>query len=218
MTRITGRWRTAVAAAILAAVPAAPVVVAAPAGAGVSYCSDITAADDAGLIMRVRWRDHGKRIRVKHIRGEFYGTGIFAYFSDGWLAAGGKYLRRDWTRSEPTFRVPRDVALSGFDDLVMGRLSDPTLTTVQQPLGHMAALAIELVVQQIRGERAPLRSELPTSFIARESCGCGLTRVLHTASSPSSSPSDFVRRNAPRLTELMIRSIPSPDLAAFMRG
>ena len=63
--------------------------------------------------MRVRWRDHGKRIRVKHIRGEFYGTGIFAYFSDGWLAAGGKYLRRDWTRSEPTFRVPRDVVLHG---------------------------------------------------------------------------------------------------------
>jgi DNA-binding LacI/PurR family transcriptional regulator/C4-dicarboxylate-specific signal transduction histidine kinase/ActR/RegA family two-component response regulator len=108
-------------------------------------------------------------------------------------------------------RVPRDVALTGFDDLVMGRLSDPTLTTVQQPLGHMAALAVEILVRQIRGVDVPLCSELPTSFIARESCGCGLNRIAQPVRALLSSPADFVRRNAARLADLMVLSIPSPD-------
>lgn len=108
-------------------------------------------------------------------------------------------------------RVPRDMALSGFDDLVMGRLSDPSLTTVRQPLGHMAARAVELLVRQIRGETVPLRTELPTTFIARESCGCGLTAMLHSVRSPPSSSGDFVRQQTARLTELMVSAIPSPD-------
>ncbi|HEX6766381.1 MAG TPA: substrate-binding domain-containing protein [Polyangiaceae bacterium] len=69
-------------------------------------------------------------------------------------------------------RVPRDVPVTGFDDLVVARLGNPPLTTVAQPFEHMAQTAIELLLRQLAGEPVPLASELGTEFFARRSCGC----------------------------------------------
>jgi LacI family transcriptional regulator len=45
-------------------------------------------------------------------------------------------------------RVPEDVAIVGFDDLLIARLSIPTLTTIRQPLMEMAEAAYTMVVIQ----------------------------------------------------------------------
>ncbi|MCX6122827.1 MAG: substrate-binding domain-containing protein [Ignavibacteriales bacterium] len=45
-------------------------------------------------------------------------------------------------------RVPEDVAIVGFDDLLIARLSTPTLTTIRQPLMEMAEAAYTMVVIQ----------------------------------------------------------------------
>lgn len=45
-------------------------------------------------------------------------------------------------------RVPEDVAIVGFDDLPIARLSTPTLTTIRQPLIEMAEAAYTMVVIQ----------------------------------------------------------------------
>ncbi len=73
--------------------------------------------------------------------------------------------------------VPRDVRLTGFDDLVMGRLADPPLATVRQPLAEMAELSVELAVARIEGRPVSPVTEVPVDFLARESCGCGLHGV-----------------------------------------
>lgn len=44
--------------------------------------------------------------------------------------------------------VPRDIALTGFDDIPMAHLVTPALTTVQQPIAHMAKLAFDAVTHQ----------------------------------------------------------------------
>ena len=45
-------------------------------------------------------------------------------------------------------RIPEDVAIMGFDDLPIARLSTPALTTIRQPLKEMAEAAHKMVVHQ----------------------------------------------------------------------
>jgi LacI family transcriptional regulator len=45
-------------------------------------------------------------------------------------------------------RIPEDVAIVGFDDLPIARLSTPALTTMKQPLKEMAEVAYKMVVLQ----------------------------------------------------------------------
>jgi DNA-binding LacI/PurR family transcriptional regulator/signal transduction histidine kinase/ActR/RegA family two-component response regulator len=69
-------------------------------------------------------------------------------------------------------RVPRDVVVTGFDDLVLSRLASPPLTTVRQPLERMGVAAVELLLDQLHGRPVAERIELPVEFVARASCGC----------------------------------------------
>jgi DNA-binding LacI/PurR family transcriptional regulator len=70
-------------------------------------------------------------------------------------------------------RIPRDVVVTGFDDLVLSRLASPPLTTVRQPLERMGTTAVNLILDQLAGRPVPERVELPVEFVARASCGCG---------------------------------------------
>jgi LacI family transcriptional regulator len=45
-------------------------------------------------------------------------------------------------------RIPEDVAIIGFDDLLIAQLSTPALTTIRQPLKEMAEAAYKMVVFQ----------------------------------------------------------------------
>ncbi len=71
-------------------------------------------------------------------------------------------------------RVPRDIAVTGFDGIPLGRIVRPTLTTVRQPIRQLGEQAVELLVQRLRDPAGPPVSlELPVSLGLRESCGCG---------------------------------------------
>jgi DNA-binding LacI/PurR family transcriptional regulator/C4-dicarboxylate-specific signal transduction histidine kinase/ActR/RegA family two-component response regulator len=69
-------------------------------------------------------------------------------------------------------RIPRDVVVTGFDDLVLSRLATPPLTTVRQPLERMGVTAVGLILDQLAGRPVPELIELPVEFVARGSCGC----------------------------------------------
>ncbi|RPI04394.1 MAG: LacI family transcriptional regulator [Ignavibacteriae bacterium] len=45
-------------------------------------------------------------------------------------------------------RIPEDVAIVGFDDLLIAQLSTPALTTIRQPLKEMAQAAYTMVMLQ----------------------------------------------------------------------
>ena len=42
---------------------------------------------------------------------------------------------------EQGVRIPEDVAIVGFDDLLIAQLSSPPLTTIRQPIKEMAEAA-----------------------------------------------------------------------------
>jgi DNA-binding LacI/PurR family transcriptional regulator/signal transduction histidine kinase len=69
-------------------------------------------------------------------------------------------------------RVPGDVAVTGFDDVVDASSTTPRLTTAHQPLHEMAREAIRRVLARIRGEPVGAEVELPAQLQLRQSCGC----------------------------------------------
>ena len=70
-------------------------------------------------------------------------------------------------------RVPADVAVAGFDDMLLGALVTPPLTTVRQPMRLLGERACSCLLDRIADPAMPRRVErLPTELIVRESCGC----------------------------------------------
>jgi len=88
-------------------------------------------------------------------------------------------------------RVPRDVAVVGFDDNPSSAHMEPALTTVRQPFYEMGRRASELLLALVDTPRPvnglnyngrlsgvptsmfdePIRIKMPTSLIVRTSCG-----------------------------------------------
>ena len=71
-------------------------------------------------------------------------------------------------------RVPQDVAVVGFDDIEDSRFSNPPISSVRQPWRALARAAVDALLEQRAGRPAPDR-HVPTEFVPRRSCGCGVT-------------------------------------------
>jgi LacI family transcriptional regulator len=70
-------------------------------------------------------------------------------------------------------RVPADIVVTGFDDVYLGALLTPPLTTVHQPMRQLGERACSLLLDRIAEPGRPRRIErLPTRLVIRESCGC----------------------------------------------
>ncbi|WP_049559313.1 LacI family DNA-binding transcriptional regulator [Nonomuraea sp. SBT364] len=69
-------------------------------------------------------------------------------------------------------RVPEDIAVTGFDGILAGRLSQPTLTTVRQPFASMGRLAVRILTDTAAGLTHPKSYVLPTRLVIGSSCGC----------------------------------------------
>lgn len=69
-------------------------------------------------------------------------------------------------------RVPADVAVTGWDDVMAARHSRPGLTTVRQPMRELGALAARRLHERLAGQQGERRTEvLPTHLVLRASCG-----------------------------------------------
>lgn len=67
-------------------------------------------------------------------------------------------------------RVPEDLSVVGYDNLPVTEWIAPPLTTVNQPLGEMAATATRMVLSMAHGDQpANRRIDLATELVVRES-------------------------------------------------
>jgi DNA-binding LacI/PurR family transcriptional regulator/anti-anti-sigma regulatory factor len=74
------------------------------------------------------------------------------------------------------YRVPEDLAVVGFDDIILAHSATPPLTTVRLPLRALGGAAAELLLAQIAGQAVPGgENYVATALIPRRSCGCGVT-------------------------------------------
>ena len=65
--------------------------------------------------------------------------------------------------------VPRDVAVTGFDDIPFARLANPRLTTVATPVVEMGRLAARSLVGAIDSGELPPPVVMPVELVIRES-------------------------------------------------
>jgi DNA-binding LacI/PurR family transcriptional regulator len=72
------------------------------------------------------------------------------------------------------WRVPRDVAVVGFDDVPFARYLSPALTTVRAPIEQVGREAVQQLVRLMNGEKAEALILMRTELVIRESCGCRL--------------------------------------------
>jgi DNA-binding LacI/PurR family transcriptional regulator len=74
-------------------------------------------------------------------------------------------------------RVPEEVALVGFDNLLEGACARVPLTTLAQPLEEQARQAVALLfdpIGQPRRREEVTSVALPPRLVVRESCGAQL--------------------------------------------
>lgn len=75
---------------------------------------------------------------------------------------------------EAGLKIPEDVAVMGFDDVVSPRPDFPGLTTVRQPIQDMGARAAETLIYLIQNpQEDAMQLVLPAELVIRQSTGGG---------------------------------------------
>jgi diguanylate cyclase (GGDEF)-like protein/PAS domain S-box-containing protein len=71
------------------------------------------------------------------------------------------------------YSLPQDQAIVGFDDTAVALYSNPPLSSVRQRFDLLGRTAVDLLLAQLADEHVPpVHYSVPTTFVARESCGC----------------------------------------------
>jgi len=73
---------------------------------------------------------------------------------------------------EHGYRIPEDIALVGFDDIIYAKYLIPPLSTVNNPIEKMSTKAFALLMDLMAGKQVPQTTSMATTFIPRCSCGC----------------------------------------------
>lgn len=70
------------------------------------------------------------------------------------------------------YRIPRDISITGFDNIPQSAISLPSLTTVDSRLADMGRFMAKVLLSQIRNEPLPNKCQLAkTKIVVRESTG-----------------------------------------------
>lgn len=69
------------------------------------------------------------------------------------------------------FDVPRDISITGFDDIELASLVEPKLTTVHVPHYEMGRIAAQVLVEMLNGDYPQTSIELPTRLCLRDTLG-----------------------------------------------
>ena len=68
-------------------------------------------------------------------------------------------------------KVPDDISIAGFDDIMPASLVKPALTTVHVPIYDIARKAVELVLEMIGDTAGNISAyTMETKLVIRESC------------------------------------------------
>jgi len=71
--------------------------------------------------------------------------------------------------------IPDDIAIVGFDDLPVAKMTNPALTTIRQPINRLGSTAVEMLIDMIQnGSKPHNRIILSTELVVRDSCGADL--------------------------------------------
>lgn len=111
-----------------------------------------------------RWTTEAAVDGVRAFLDEHDAPDAFFCFTDSMAVGAVSVL---WERG---LRVPDDVAVAGFDDVVASRYAVPPLTTVSFDLRELVVVTLDLLAERIADpQRTPRRVMVPHHVVVRES-------------------------------------------------
>ncbi len=119
---------------------------------------------DDQLIFGNSWKPKEAAAGIRHfLNNPQPPTAIFAA-NDDFAIVAIELLR------EKGYRIPSDIAVIGFDDILMAQEMTPALTSVRIPLLELGHQVVDLVLQQTANpeDRSATRITLPVELIRRE--------------------------------------------------
>lgn len=127
---------------------------------------------DEGLVMEVNEFSYeaGYNAALELIREDRLPPAIFA--AGDMLAIGAMKALR-----EHGYRIPQDVAFSGYNDIDVSNYISPSLTSVTIPVRQMGEESLQMLLKLVNNQpvsKPPLL--LQTELVIRESCGCQIKR------------------------------------------
>ncbi len=128
---------------------------------------DAAIQEDPRLIAFGEHRREDGRAAMHHILSS--GASFTALLASNDLSAlGAMEVLREAGR-----RIPDDVAVIGFDDILEARSHLPSLTTVRHPTFRLGYQAVISLLDAIEGRRpGDTHLRVPTRLVIRQSCGC----------------------------------------------
>ena len=69
-------------------------------------------------------------------------------------------------------KVPDDVAVFGYDDIIQAETAETSLSTINQQIYRQGQKVAELALNKCNGEEIPVSTQIQTKVIYRKSCGC----------------------------------------------
>ena len=70
------------------------------------------------------------------------------------------------------YKVPDDVIVTGYDDILRAQFNEPTITTSAQPFFRVGRTGMEALLRILRGETVKDVVSVPGTLCRRQSCGC----------------------------------------------
>ncbi|GAA3403751.1 LacI family DNA-binding transcriptional regulator [Paenibacillus hodogayensis] len=120
-------------------------------------------ADKQFVVESVSSVEAGRKHALEMLRSDRSPTAVFA--SNDLLAIGVVQAAKELRLS-----IPWDLSVIGFDNTLLAGIVDPPLTTVAQPIAAMGRQVMDLIIQEVRGEKKTKRRiVLKPELIVRQS-------------------------------------------------
>ncbi len=75
-------------------------------------------------------------------------------------------------------QIPRDISVTGFDDVPLARFSEPALTTVRHPMSDIASAAATALFHRLSGHEPQEKSLFPCELVVRNSTSTPLEGTI----------------------------------------
>lgn len=143
---------------------------------------DLNSSRDREAGFRAAMAEHGLTVQEQYVRGGDYTSGPAAeavselialaepptaFFAANDLSAFGAL---DAIKAAG-HTVPGDFSVIGFDNIPEARTCEPALTTIDQPIQQMGALALTMLIDLLAGKDVQVHQRVPTDLIVRGTCG-----------------------------------------------